>query len=296
MSSSLHNPYQNATGTWIRGNLHTHCREHSGCASVPLFEGIEKYWGAGARFLAVTDHDHVTDLQEARRRWPEMIFLEGFEWSKSENVLFIGQTVPPLHARPFPEALRTGRDLLTIVCHPRPSWVIEYWTVPMILALDPPPVGIEVYNGHYAGEHRFWRRTNPLYSETWDALLTSGARLWGFVNDDLHQPSDFGRTFTMACVRERNEDALLASLKAGRFYGSTGLLLKEVSVIGSDVHVALESPAAGRFVGPGGKTLASNEGTSFEYRAAREAYVRFEAAGEAGRIFLQPFFGRDRSP
>ncbi len=293
MPAFLNNPYASATGTWVRGNLHTHCREHSGCASVPLFEGIGKYWAAGARFLAITDHDHVTDLREARKRWPEMILLEGFEWSKSENILFIGSTVSPLHTRPLSEALKASRNLLTVVCHPRPSWVIEYWTVPMILALDPPPIGIEVYNGHYAGEHRSLRRTNPLYSETWDALLTGGARFWGFVNDDFHQLSDFGRTFTMACIQEQNGDGLLAALKAGRFYGSTGLFLKEVSVTGLCARVALESPAAGRFVGPGGKTLASGEGTLFEYRAADEAYVRFEAEGEAGRIFLQPFFAGD---
>ena len=55
----------------------------------------------------------------------------------------------------------------------------------------------------------------------------------------------------------------------------------------------VDAPCAGAFVGPGGRILAKGEGTRFAYRAGAEDYVRFEAEGEAGRIFLQPMFRRN---
>jgi hypothetical protein len=284
------NPYADCGGTWVRGNLHGHCSESSGCASVRLFDGIEKHRTAGARFLALTDHDTVTDLSAARARWPDMTFLEGFEWSRSQNILFIGDRVPPLFELSLSEAMRKADGLLTVICHPRPSLRTEYWTVPMILALDPAPVGIEVYNSHYCRPLRTDPGPNPLYTDTWDALLTQGLRVWGFVNDDSHDPADFGRTATFANVRDLSSGSLIGALKSGRFYGSTGLGLDEVFVSGDAISVRLDGEARGRFVGPGGRVQGASEGREFSLRAVDGDYVRFEAEGGKGRIFLQPFF------
>ena len=295
-------PYAGCTGTWVRGNLHGHCSQSSACASVPLFTGIENHRKAGARFLALTDHDTVTDLDAARARWPEMTFLEGFEWSRSQNILFIGETVPPLYEQSLADALSHGRaqSLLTIICHPKPYRNSDYWTVPMILALDPQPVGIEVFNSHYDRPRRRDPAPNPLYTDTWDALLSRGRRLWGFTNDDSHDAADFGHTATYANVSDPSARAVVSAVMAGRFYGSTGLLLEEVSVEevtkeavsrdGDEISVRLDSDASGRFIGPAGRVLSETRGRQFSYRASSEAYVRFEAEGPAGRIFLQPFF------
>lgn len=301
MSHFIH-PYAGCTGTWVRGNLHGHCSESSACASVPLFTGIENHRKAGARFLALTDHDTVTDLDAARARWPEMTFLEGFEWSRSQNILFIGETVPPLYEQSLRDALTRGRaqGLLTVICHPKPHRNRDYWTVLMILALDPQPVGIEVFNSHYSRPLHVDPAPNPLYTDTWDALLTRGRRLWGFANDDSHDPGDFGHTATYANVADLSAPAVMSAVMAGRFYGSTGLLLEEVSMEevpmdgdemkGDEISVRLDSDASGRFIGPVGRVLSETRGRQFSCRASGEAYVRFEAEGPAGRIFLQPFF------
>lgn len=290
MNPGLENPCEGCRGRWVRGSIHGHSSEHSGCSSVPLAESIARYHAAGARFVAVTDHDHVTDLSALRVRYPDMVFLEGFEYSRTENVLFVGEKVPPLHTLPIQQAMRGADGLLTVICHPRPSRSRVYWTVEMILALDPPPVGIEVYNGHYQGPHGIVRDPNPLYTDTWDALLDRGVRVWGFANDDFHDPSDFGRAYNMVNVEELSAAALLQAMKAGRFYATTGLLLEALAVDGTSIRVGLAEPAAGRFVGPGGRILAAAEGRAFEYTWKGEPRVRFEAEGRAGRIFLQPFF------
>lgn len=70
------NPYLNSGGQWVRGNLHFHSAEYSfHCATVPLQEGVRRYHDeAGVRFLAITDHDHVTDLSAVRAAFPDMVF------------------------------------------------------------------------------------------------------------------------------------------------------------------------------------------------------------------------------
>jgi hypothetical protein len=287
----LLDPYEGCStgrGAWIRGNLHGHSREHSGCSSVPLDDGIERYLAAGAGFLAVTDHDHVTDLSAARARYPGIAFLEGFEHSCAENVLFIGEQVPPLHRLSMAGALAAADGLLTVVCHPRPRLRDDYWTVEKILALSPRPTGIEVYNGHYIDTHSVLNRTNPLYTDTWDGVLSRGARMWGYANDDFHNPPDFGRAWNMAWVEAPTPSAVLAALASGRCYGTTGLLLESITVEGERLAVRLAGDAEGRFVGPCGRVLARSEGREFAWRHDGGAYVRFEAQGDAGMLWLQP--------
>jgi hypothetical protein len=219
-----------------------------------------------------------------------MTFLEGFEWSRSENILFIGEKVPPLFDHSLAEALRRANGLLTVICHPHPYLKREYWTVPMILDLHPAPLAVEVYNSHYSRPLRVDPGPNPLYTDTWDALLTHGLHVWGLSNDDSHDAADFGRTATFASVEDASAASLMRALKAGRFYGSTGLMLESVSVIGDEISVRLASDSEGRFIGPGGRVLQASGGCEFSYRAGEESYVRFEAEGPKGRIFLQPFF------
>jgi len=289
----LSNPYEGCgtgRGAWVRGSLHGHSSEHSGCSSVPLADGIERYRAVGAGFMAVTDHDHVTDLSEVRARYPDMAFLEGFEHSSAENVLFVGERVLPLHWLPLNDALAAAGGLLTVVCHPRPRADDDYWTVAKILALSPRPVGIEVYNGHYLGGRAPWKRTNPLYTETWDALLSRGIRMWGYANDDFHDPPDFGRAWNMAWVETPTAAGVVQALASGRCYGTTGLLVESVAVEGPDVKVRLAGPAEGRFIGPTGRVLSRSAGKDFAWRHSGETYLRFEAQADAGRLWLQPFF------
>lgn len=192
-------PCMRGAGRWVRGSLHSHCREHSGCGSVALADGVARYHQAGASFMAVTDHDHVTDLAEMRARYPDMVFLEGFEHSTRENIVFVGEHVPPLHELPLEEALKlAGPDIITVVCHPQAFPAGDpYWIYEKLAALGKWPDGIEVYNGHYGTERLRARGRQPLGTGLWDELLTAGHRLWGYANDDFHDPDDFGNAWNM---------------------------------------------------------------------------------------------------
>lgn len=289
MPFTYHDPYAGCGGNWIRGNFHHHCKEHSGCSRVHLMDGLAYYRAVGARFVALTDHDHVTDPTDAAGRFPQIAFLRGFEYSSSENMLFIGEDVPKLYRLPIHEALGKADGLLTVICHPRPFADKDYWTLPRILALPRRPDGIEVFNGHYSTERMRRKGGNPLYADVWDELLTRGWRIWGFANDDFHEPEDFSNAFDMVSPREPTPRGILEAARSGRFYGTTGLLLKGLEFDGGVLSVRTETPAEGRFLGPGGRVLSAASGTDFRHGLSGEAYVRFEAEGDKGRLFLQPY-------
>lgn len=282
-----------STGTWVRGSFHGHCSEHSRCATVSLAAGVAGYASVGADFVTLTDHGRITDLDGMRRRYPSLVFLEGFERSEKEHLVFTGERVsPPLYELSLEEALeQAGPDLLTIVCHPRPNASgPEYWTLDKVAALGTWPDGIEVYNGHYGTTVARAHGRQPLGTSLWDEVLTAGHRLWGFANDDFHDPVDLGNAWNMVWVDEVTPRAIVAAARAGRCYATTGLLLRDLTVADDELQVELQAPATGTFIGPEGQALSRSTGTRFAYRGRGEPYIRFEAEGEAGRIFLQPVF------
>jgi hypothetical protein len=251
------------------------------------------YHDIGARFLAVTDHDWVTDLEAVRKAYPNMVFLEGFEHSQDGHLLFVGESVPPLFELDVDEALIQATDLLSIAAHPQPRKGREHWTREKILALQQHPDGIEVYDGHYGIERLRAKGTSPQYTRFWDELLTEGLRIWGFADDDFHDPPDFDNAFNMVRVEELTATAIIQAAKRGSCYASTGLTLKRIQEANSRIMVDIGTHCVGRFVGPHGQILAESAGTTFAYQVTGEAYVRFEAIGRAGQIFLQPMFRRD---
>ncbi len=286
----MKNPYA-GTGTWVRGSFHGHCDENSRCASVPLAVSVRDYHALGAGFVTLTDHDLITDLLPLQTQYPDLVFIPGFEYSTRENVVFAGPGVSPLYEQSLEDALSAASDLLTMVCHPQPMGAArQYWTRAKLEALGTWPDGLEVYNGHYGTAAGLAVGRQPYYADFWDELLTAGHRLWGFANDDFHDPDDFDNAFNMVLVDEASAAGVIAAAKAGRSYASTGILLEELVVDGSHIGVRVSAPCAGRFVGPGGTVLHRGQGTFFEYEAGGQEYVRFEGEGEDGRIFLQPLF------
>jgi hypothetical protein len=290
MCATWHNPYRRRTGRWIRGNFHTHCRENSGCGTVPLSEVVRKYHQIGAGFIAMTDHDTVTDLYAMRAAYPELILFEGFEHSQREHLLFVGRCVPPLHKLSLEEALTRAGELLTILCHPQPRRNQEYWSREKVVNLGRLPDGMEIYDGHYGVQVKIEEGTGPQYTHVWDEFLTAGLRLWGFASDDFHDPEDFDNGFNMVRAPKPSPASVLQAVKQGNFYATTGLLLEEVAERSGTIQVKTSDSCVGRFVGPGAKVLAEGKGRFFEFTATDETYVRFEGEGKTGKIFLQPMF------
>jgi hypothetical protein len=109
-----------------------------------------------------------------------------------------------------------------------------YWTgVTPGLELPDNVVGIEVYN---AGcELEVGRGLSAVH---WDELLENGRLCPALAADDSHYPAyDSDLAWTWVKAAERTEAAVLAALRAGSSYSSTGPLIHDVSRDDQVVHV-----------------------------------------------------------
>lgn len=215
-------------GRFWRGNLHTHSDQSDG-ALAPV-QVAQIYREAGYDFLAITDHFRavygypVTDTRELRT--PTFTTLIGAElhaprteFSSEWHIIALGL---PLDFRPTqagetgPQLARRARVAGAFIgmAHPAASLL----TLPDGESLDAAHA-IEVYNALSAREDRgdSWHFT--------DLLLGRGHRVGAYAADDAHfQPHHPRDCQAWVQVRANTlaPDALLAALKAGHYYSSTG--------------------------------------------------------------------------
>ena len=188
MPLHLDSPYPQAGSEvlWLKGNIHTHSTRSDG--QIPAQEMLRRYAALGYDFLALTDHDVVSDYSGLDPCG--MILLQGNEVSGgSPHVLDIGATR-------LLSAYSTHQQLMNdinagggfaILCHP--SWEADFNHYPYeVLATLNGYLGIEIYNGggyESEGSH--------LAVDKWDRLLSTGRKIWGYANDDSHKIHHIGR-------------------------------------------------------------------------------------------------------
>ncbi|MEV0291656.1 MULTISPECIES: CehA/McbA family metallohydrolase [unclassified Kribbella] len=235
-------------GQFWRGNLHTHSDRSDGALS-PV-ETAQVYREAGYDFLAVTDHFRpeygfpLTDTRELRSDgFTTLIGAElhapRTEAGQAWHIVAVGLPLdftPPGGSETGPELARRARTAGAFVGMAHPS-------ASLLTAVDAESLdaahSVEVYNALADRENRgdSWHLT--------DVLLNRGHRLTTYAADDAHlQPQDPPPCQAWIQVRsqELEPDALLAALKAGHFYSSTGPELYDVRIEG-DVVVVACSPA-----------------------------------------------------
>ncbi len=285
------NPYPDH-GTWLRANFHAHSSEHSLCGTVPLAEGIRRYFESTTDVLAITDHNHVTPLEVFKNRYPGKILLEGYEHSTGPNYVIAGGRVPPPQFHDTTATILDGAtNCLRFICHPDPHPGREYWPMETLLSLKSVVDGIEIHNGHYGIARMLETGHRPEYRHIWDQVLTAGCHWWGYCNDDFHEPADFSNAFNMVCVDAITPEAVVRAAKQGACYGSTGILADTIQLHGNIIQVTTRETVQGRFIGAGGRILRESQGRQFDYSIPEnEPYIRFEADNGPQALWLQPFF------
>jgi hypothetical protein len=287
---TLDHPYTDLAGrTWLRGNLHAHTTASDG--RRPAQAVINDYAKRGYDFLMISDHDIVTGAAEyAKLQDRGLVLIPGNEVSaRGPHLLHVdpGKRIAPVADR---QKVLDGiaRDRGFAVMN-HPNWQehfnhcsfeqLSQWTG---------YAGLEIYNGTIGRLHG-----SPYATDKWDRLLASGRRVWGFAHDDSHlAKEDVGLGWNMVAVRERSVAAVVEALRAGAFYGSTGVEISGIEVKGDRVRVT--APNAQRIVAlrDVGRRIAQADGTSLAVRMPPDAkYLRFElyGAGES-RAWTQPFF------
>jgi hypothetical protein len=131
--------------------------------------------------------------------------------------------------------------------------------------------------------------------EIWDRLLSKGKRLYGVASDDAHR---FTREFSldqpipakawvMVRASKLSPDEITASLHDGRFYGTNGVVLENVTVTSSEYAIDIaphkDCLFTTYFIGAGGTVLKKAAGLHPTYRfRGTEKYVRARVASSSG--------------
>ena len=284
----LENPYEGLTGgSWMRGNLHTHTTVSDG--QLDPQQTIAMYAGFGHGFIALTDHEVLTDAAGLTKlNSMGMVLVPGYEVAGGTHIVHVGASrrCPSNLSRQeiFNGVVAAGG--MAIVAHP--DWLNEFdhATIEQLREWIG-YTGIEIYNGTIE-EH-----DGSSYAlSKWDMLLGAGRRVWGFANDDTHASVKSARGWNTVYVTNRSAQGVLEAIRSGRFYASTGVTIKSIRVDGMRVHIEAEEAERIVAVGAVGRRLAMADGNVLELRVPDSArYVRFECLGRRqAAAWTQPLF------
>jgi len=213
-------------GEWLRCALHTHTTRSDGELAPEALAA--HYARAGYDVLAITDHWHRTDasadgLLVIASTELNCVLPEG----RDGHVLGFGIDAEPAELRQlgteYADLERTARWIeehggVAYLAHP-------YWTgiVPAGFELPPNVQGIEVYNAGCELEVG-----RGLSSVHWDELIEAGGRCFAIAADDSHHPG-FDSDLAWSWLRsERTREGVLDALREGRFYSSSGPVIRGV--------------------------------------------------------------------
>ena len=293
LTSPLSSPYIQY-GNWHKGGLHIHCSENSRCATIPLEPTIEMYKKQKFNFIAVTDHDKITSVDNLKKNNPDMVFYEGFEHSVTNHMLFIAEKVKPLYEiKDKRDALLQAKNDLTIVCHPEGPKK-GYWTVDELKKTYPSlPTGVEVFNGHYGVGG--WRKAGGGwdYTQFWENCLDADMRFFAYANDDYHDGSvDLANAWNMVLAEEKTSPSIFKALKQGSCYASTGIMIQSIHEYKGTIIINLNEEVDGTFFGPNHTVLLAKKSQTFELSYEGQKYIRFEAESNGRKCWTQPMYSK----
>lgn len=276
---SILNPYSKREGVWVKGNLHTHS-VFSECGRVELDKIFDLYHGLGYGFIALTDHDMVTEVSD---NYKDLIIIKGYEASQYSHILCIG-TEEVVEGSPQEIINNTNKNNgISILCHPNwKSW--DYWPTYEMIELEY-YTGIEIYNSVI---NRLVGSSEAF--EEWDELLSRKKIVWGFVNDDFHYLEDASKAWNVVRVENVSERAIIDSIKEGNFYTSTGINLYDIYIENGQLIVESDADKL-RFIS-GGRILSEVLSSKAVFNNNDfGGYLRVEAINEDGaRAWSQPIF------
>ncbi len=294
------------TARWYRGNLHTHTTNSDGDSPPEVV--VAWYRDAGYDFLALTDHDVLTDPEGLRGTAGPMLLIRGEEISSGDihvNGLGIRQQIRPSFEDSVRATIQGNVDSVRAqggvpsVNHPNFRWLVSGDDLAALR-------DVRLFEIHNAGpevSNLGGREGFPSVESTWDRLLSADHRMLGVAVDDAHHFQVWGRPYSnpgraWMCIQADGptESGLLAALDAGHCYASTGVELGEVVARGGELAVDIvqqwELHYRTSFIGEGGRVLDIQEGPSARYQLRPgDRYVRARIDDSDGlTAWTQPLF------
>jgi len=301
-------------GKFFKGNLHTHCTRSDGALEVA--EVCRRYKERGYDFLTLSDHFigmfnyPITDTREFRdENFTTLIGAElhsgGMDNDELWHILAIGlpfdfapsntpgfkpiadqESGPEIAAR----AAETGA--FVAIVHPEWSGLTEsdMRSIKVAHAVEVYNHGCEVECDRGSGLHHA------------DLLAREGKRVSFVATDDAHfrhgNMDAFGG-WTMVKAESNTPEALLAALKAGANYASTGPDILDIEIDDKAVHVKSSPVVAITLEGQGVSTAAEfGEGltsASVGYQGLSDSpWIRVTLIDkDGGKAWSNPIWWRD---
>ncbi|MEN6560794.1 MAG: CehA/McbA family metallohydrolase [Acidobacteriota bacterium] len=294
---------------WFRGNLHTHTTNSDDGDASPE-TAVNWYRSHGYQFLAITDHNVLTAVEDLRGLSDgTFLLIPGMEVTDRANdipihVLALGLRDGTLKPAGGSDALGCLQNNVTavraagavpIMCHPNWGWA--YGSEELLRVRD--CVFFEVLNAH-PGVNNAGGNGRPGTEQIWDDVLSRGKKLYGFGTDDMHAIATYpGKSWVMVRAPELSEKAILAAFEKGDFYVSTGVVLESIRVRRAKVRLRIRAEKGATlttlFIGSGGRILGRVTGPSPAFKLPQgERYVRAKVTDGQGRVALtQPLIYRE---
>ena len=191
------------------------------------------------------------------------------------------------------QARRTGREVLVHLNHPN----FGYGITAEDLAFVVRERFFEVYNGHPSINH-LGDNTHPAVERLWDIANTirlselNAAPLFGVATDDSHHyhgkpGSHTGRGWIQVRSRYLSPEHIIRGIKAGDFYASSGVKLKEVSYNVKEKLLTLQIDTK-----PGVTYTTQFIGTVEDYRTMPTGVNKEEGEPSSDQKYTSPVIGK----
>jgi predicted metal-dependent phosphoesterase TrpH len=289
-------------GTWRRGNLHTHSTRTDGKRTPE--EVVAAYREQGYDFISLTDHfleryqfpivdtrafrtDDFTTIIGAELHGPalwngEIWHIVAVGLPLDFPIPHPGETGPELAARAQAAGAFVG------IAHP-------FWynlTLEDALKVAPFADSVEIYN-----------HTTRLDSDRADGwhiadqiAMATGKPLLAYAADDAHfkDRADFFGGWVHVKSEQNSPESLLAALKAGHFYSSTGPEIRDIRCDGDELVISSSPVEEVYLTGAGTKHKYLQRSSMTETRLPLEIFkgtwARVTVVDRAGqRAWSNPF-------
>lgn len=247
-------------GNWYKGNTHIHSVASDGGWTFAQLSTA--YAAAGYDFLFRTDHwvasDAASDLDGAPLLWLNGIELDGNDDHGSYyHVVCLGTFTGITREMGLTAALKAVRKQggITILAHP--YWTDNSFEEALRWDFD----AVEVYN-HVCQ----WLNGKGYAGPYWQAMLGPRPGTLAIAADDAHtkpQHPGWNGGWVMVQAPDLTAGAIMASLRAGSYYSTTGPTFSHIHHEGSYVSIEVSPVQFIRLVGPGprGQRLGSFDAT-----------------------------------
>jgi hypothetical protein len=291
-----------APGRFYRGNLHTHSTRSDGSLAPEAV--VAAYRERGYDFLALTDHFlppfdfPITDTRPYQTEDFTTLLGAELHASRTEfddfwHILAVG--LPPDFApwdpaETGPQIAARAADAGAFVGIAHPAWYG--------LTLDE---ALSVESAHAVETYNYNCLICCDRADSWhiyDQMLARGRRLNAYACDDAHfhpnEPDAFGG-WVQVRAESRTPDALLAALKAGDYYSSTGAELINLDLNGDDLTIECAPASAVVLSGYGAHAITHREDgltrCTLPVREFAGSYVRVTVLDAAGhRAWSNPLW------